>query len=447
MLTRIRRLLAQGAMGLSRFVRGRFLSGYAVDSLQQKFAIPTYFTSGVAGDDDWLAAKTKPLLGIVVINPASGPGYTPDYRIGVKRVEYQDRINQMHMDTADAAVVGYITTNYRDSRGTSVQGEHHFTVDVATNVATTTVASGWTDGFGPIGVRPGPTGSMLPGGLAERTNYFWIALSETTGRFATSRTNATNGDAITLTLAGDSGEYVMGLSRTLANIANVFFEIDQYYERYEGIDGIFFDEMNDIGDEDDKNYYEQIFDYVKAKGGKALVVQNPGKDLPVTMLGFADVFMTFERPSSVYADHDAQLERNNPAGKFWHAIYACPADDMPGIIAASRANNAGYIYVTDRTDQQNPWVKIASYFLDEKYEVQYRNTPPAVMVRRRVPVPMILENGQAAAASKIRAVGLEPVSMGTQGPGAWVWRQSPSAGRRVARGSEVTLQLRHGPIP
>jgi hypothetical protein len=198
--------------------------------------------------------------------------------------------------------------------------------------------------------------------------------------------------------------------------------------------------------DDDKNYYEQIFNHVKAKGGKALVVENPGASLPVSMLGYADVFMTFERPSSDYADYVPKLEMNRPAGKFWHAIYACPADDMPGMIEASRAKNAGYIYVTDRPEE-NPWGDIASYFHDEHLEVQYENIPPAVMVWQRTLVSMVLEDRPADAASKIQAVGLDPVFLGTPGSDAWVWQQSPSAGTRVARGSEVTLQLQHGPIP
>src|SRR3712207_7513790 len=35
-------------------------------------------------------------------------------------------------------------------------------------------------------------------------------------------------------------------------------EIDEYYARWPEIDGIFFDEMNDVGDDDDKTYYKAI---------------------------------------------------------------------------------------------------------------------------------------------------------------------------------------------
>ena len=102
--------------------------------------------------------------------PASGPGYTSGYTEGVKRGEYQTRVDQMHSSGGD--VVGYATTNYRDSRGSNtVQGEHPFTVDIATSVLTTSEADG-RSGFRPIQVCPRTSGSTFPVGLEVSTNYF-----------------------------------------------------------------------------------------------------------------------------------------------------------------------------------------------------------------------------------------------------------------------------------
>jgi hypothetical protein len=64
-----------------------------------------------------------------------------------------------------------------------------------------------------------------------------------------------------------------------------------------------------------------------------------------------------------------------------------------------------------------------------------------------VAVPFVQELREATAAARIQAAGLQPRSIGTSGQQAWVWRQSPQAGTRVAPGSTVTLQLRVGPIP
>ena len=146
------------------------------------------------------------------------------------------------------------------------------------------------------------------------------------------------------------------------------------------IDGMFFDEMNSQGSADDLTYYGQIYAYVKSKGGKARVIQNPGATPPTSLLGCADVFLSYERPASAYAQYDASLERSRTSPLFWHAIYACSPAAMPGIIAASRDKKATYVYVTDLPSDQR-WRHIAGYFPAEVNEVRKGNNPPVVLVR------------------------------------------------------------------
>jgi peptidoglycan hydrolase-like protein with peptidoglycan-binding domain len=62
-------------------------------------------------------------------------------------------------------------------------------------------------------------------------------------------------------------------------------------------------------------------------------------------------------------------------------------------------------------------------------------------------VPFVQELRSGAAATRIRAAGLEPRFSGPSGPAAWVWRQSPRGGSRVRRGSTVSCLQRIGPIP
>ena len=62
-------------------------------------------------------------------------------------------------------------------------------------------------------------------------------------------------------------------------------------------------------------------------------------------------------------------------------------------------------------------------------------------------VPGVQELRPAVAASRVRAEDLKPVFTGMFGPNSWVWRQSPRAGKQVPINSEVSMQLRNGPIP
>lgn len=64
-----------------------------------------------------------------------------------------------------------------------------------------------------------------------------------------------------------------------------------------------------------------------------------------------------------------------------------------------------------------------------------------------VAVPRVVELDVGTATRRISEAGLEATFSGQQGRNAWVWKQSPQPGVKVAPGSTVTLQLRNGPIP
>jgi hypothetical protein len=62
-------------------------------------------------------------------------------------------------------------------------------------------------------------------------------------------------------------------------------------------------------------------------------------------------------------------------------------------------------------------------------------------------VPDITDLGTGPAVQRLLERGLVPKLSGEHGPGEWVWRQSPTAGTRVDRGSIVHLRIRPGPRP
>lgn len=360
---------------------------------QQKIAIPTYFRRGPSGDPDWSRAETaKPDLFIAVINPDSGPGYTSSFQTGGnEHLLCQQRIAQMQ-DHAGAAVVGYLTTNYRDDESKSVQSDYRFTVDPVTDLVSLRLDSGeeketvWPTGFGPIRID---SKSTRPEGLEARKDYWWIAESATTGRLAATEADAHRGEAVDVLSAGDPGpndaNHFMGLSRSAENIDNVFFEIDEFYRRWPDIDGIFFDEMKQGVDDTNKTYYHSIFDYVKRKAGpEALVIQNPGAFFDEALAGCADVFLSFESDNlQAYEKYDPGWQSDHPTAKFWHTIHSCPEPNMPDVINRSREYKADYIYVTGIPEENGipdpsipVWEKIATYFDRELAIIRAKNNSP-----------------------------------------------------------------------
>lgn len=74
-------------------------------------------------------------------------------------------------------------------------------------------------------------------------------------------------------------------------------------------------------------------------------------------------------------------------------------------------------------------------------------TISAFVLPPRTTVPNVRELPRDTAIAMVRAARLTPRTTGADGPGAWVFSQSPAAETVVDEGSTVTLQLRTGPIP
>ena len=62
-------------------------------------------------------------------------------------------------------------------------------------------------------------------------------------------------------------------------------------------------------------------------------------------------------------------------------------------------------------------------------------------------VPDVVEMSPAFASNLVRAAELLPKFTGIEGPNSWVFKQSPTAGQVVHKGSTVTMALRSGPLP
>jgi hypothetical protein len=144
-------------------------------------------------------------------------------------------------------------------------------------------------------------------------------------------------------------------------------DVDEWYATYPQIDGIFLDQTillcgtgNEYAD-----VYTTIRDYVRGKDPKAFIVINPGAPAERCYENVADTMLSFEGDAETYRTHippDWQRTHPDPK-KFWHLIHNAPAEsDMREVIARSKANNAGYVYATERTMTPFPWGGLASYW-------------------------------------------------------------------------------------
>ena len=168
---------------------------------------------------------------------------------------------------------------------------------------------------------------------------------------------------------------------------------NRLYRSY-GLDGIFFDEtLSSCGtDNAYLNDYKNVTDYVRSRYRGSYITINPGTSSDECYMQIADTVMIFENTYSVYQSWTPpDYVSKYPANRFWDLVYNVPTQaEMEDAVSLSKRNNAGYVYVTDRTADAThfPWDMITTsnaYWNDELLKVNGNTdiTPPSPPSRVR----------------------------------------------------------------
>ena len=135
----------------------------------------------------------------------------------------------------------------------------------------------------------------------------------------------------------------------------------EHWRAWYGTRNVFFDEASS-----DRSHLARYRRYVKAvhdAGGRAIL--NPGTYPDRAYVELADLIVTFEGPAADYASAVVPKWANKYAAtKFWHLVYATPADQASATVDRSRSLRAGYVYVTSGT-LPDPWSALPQYWADE----------------------------------------------------------------------------------
>ena len=174
--------------------------------------------------------------------------------------------------------------------------------------------------------------------------------------------------------------------------------IDEYYNWYH-VDGILLDEANDTCYQSAFNYYQTLYQYIKAEPGPALVVLNPGNPTGQCYASISDVIVTFENDYASFVNNyaGANWTHGYPSTRFFHIVLNVPSDKMHAVISQAISRGAGWVYVTDLGEKtKNPYAALPSYFDSEAEDVLLRNpTLPSSSLNY---VPAVLMLGVVAAA-------------------------------------------------
>ena len=176
-------------------------------------------------------------------------------------------------------------------------------------------------------------------------------------------------------------------------------DINRWYDLYgSAMDGIFLDDAQNVcGPTGTSTAYVDLYaelnEYVHRHHRGALTVLNPGVAVPQCYEDVADVLLTFE---GTYSDFvattrpeqyvTAPWQREADPNKFYELVYGVPDQAaMTTAIARSKADNAGYVYITPLT-LPNPWLDLppTAYWNAELAAAQVTDpTTPATPARPR----------------------------------------------------------------
>jgi hypothetical protein len=153
-------------------------------------------------------------------------------------------------------------------------------------------------------------------------------------------------------------------------------DIDQYYNYYPDLDGIFIDEATSDCPRA-QSYYQPLYDYIKTSHPNATVVINPGTNVPSCYLSVADIVVTFENSFVAYRDsfptENREWETPANAGRIWHIVHTASSSQMGTALQLSRTRNAGYVFVTSFTEHENTYGALPTYFHNEADSVRAFN--------------------------------------------------------------------------
>jgi Spherulation-specific family 4 len=132
-------------------------------------------------------------------------------------------------------------------------------------------------------------------------------------------------------------------SRSLSAVES---DVTGYYNWY-GVNGIFFDQASTNCSY--ASYYAALNSFVKAKGGTARTILNPGTQTSQCYVSDADILLTFEGSDRTYVNSYSAPSwvTQYSASHFWHIVYATPSNSaMTQAVSLSKQRGAGYVYVT-----------------------------------------------------------------------------------------------------
>ena len=137
------------------------------------------------------------------------------------------------------------------------------------------------------------------------------------------------------------------------DVASIFQDISKYTLWY-NVDGIFFDEVANFGQEEDLETFD---DYANAQGA-SYTIGNPGIDIPPSYIGILDNYIIYENKG--LPDLNLIEERYSGLDKQHFSVTAYGVMDFDSNYILALSEFVQYMYITD-DDLPNPYDTFSSH--------------------------------------------------------------------------------------
>ncbi|HUC90383.1 MAG TPA: spherulation-specific family 4 protein [Patescibacteria group bacterium] len=207
---------------------------------------------------------------------------------------------------------------------------------------------------------------------AGGANVPFAVVNDANGTFASADPNYTTQIASNTTAGIRSLGYVYAnyQARTFQDVYN---DINGWYTYYPGVSGILIDLVK-VGTPADLCYISLLTEHIKSLHPNALVILNFGTNVSPDYEPYADIFMNAENTYAAYSSFWTPVYtgfEDNPAyqNRFWQSIHSVSSGaQYTNTLALTRANNAGWVYITDDTTP-NAYKVTPSYWSTELTDV------------------------------------------------------------------------------
>lgn len=157
----------------------------------------------------------------------------------------------------------------------------------------------------------------------------------------------------------------------IRSFKDAYSDVDKWYSYYPQTSGIYLDQLKE-GGQDEVCYVAALYTHVKNTHPNDLVVLGANGHISTAYEPYGDIFVGASTDYTSYQAWRTQYkgfeDKQSYQNRFWHMIYGVSPDQIASAFAQARANNAGWVFITDKP-AQSPFSTTPSYWQNEANDV------------------------------------------------------------------------------